>query len=184
MKRIKQYDSLSEYRRAMADPKAPFQVRLEGEVARTFWSGTPCLYYEAAAVMFVDGKIAGHTDTYRSKGGIYLIAGDSRIKVDGNFRLYIEPTWMERDPKEPEYRKLLDEAKARMDAKDVALVEFALLPDKEYWAKIKSEEHWLPPDSPDSPPRRAHNLTLYLSDKPFLEGRPQGEASPLSNWIY
>lgn len=184
MKKLKQYLSLSEYLRSLPDHQAPFVARLEGQVIKTCWGRIPCLYFEAAVVMFAEGRIAGHTDTFRSQGGIHLLAGDSRIKADGNFRLYLGPTWLEREPKEPELKALLDEAKARMEASDAALAEFALLPDRDYWANIVTEGYWLPPEGPDSPPRRARNLTLYLSDKPFVDGRPQGEATPMSHWTY
>lgn len=184
MKKLKQYDSLSEYRKTLADPKAPFRARLEGKLTEAIWSGTPCVYFESAALMFHDGRRAGHTSTHRSGRDIFLVTGEARVAVDRGMRLYLEPTWLERDPKDPEQRAFLEEAKARMEASDAALAEFALLPGRDYWAKIVREEHWLPPDGPDRPPNSAHSTTLYLSDKPFVNGRPQGEASPMSTWTY
>ncbi len=184
MKKLKQYDSLSEYRKTLADPKAPFRARVEGKLTEAAWSRTPCVYFESAVLMLQNGRYAGHTNTRRSGRDIFLVTGDARVAVDQGMRLYIEPTWLERDPKDPKLRACLEESKAILEAKDVALAEFALLPGREYWAKIVSEEHWLPPDGPDSPPNRALSTTLYISDKPFVDGRPQGEASPLSNWTY
>lgn len=181
---MREFESLSEYRKNLPDPKAAFKARVEGELAEAAWSKTPCAYFEAAVLMYEDGRATGHTTTFRSDTAIELVTGDARIKVDRGMRLYIEPTWLERDPKDPELRTCLEEAKNRMEAADAALAEFALLPGREYWAKIVREEHWLPPDGPDRPPNRAHSTTLYLSDKPFVNGRPQGEAAPLSNWTY
>jgi hypothetical protein len=133
---------------------------------------------------FKDGQCTGHTSTYRSNNDILLVTDEARVAVDRGLRLYIEPTWLERNPNDPELQACLEEAKSRMEATDAALAEFALLPGREYWAKIVSEEHWLPPDGPDGTLRRAHSTALYLSDKPFMDGRPQGEASPLSHWTY
>ncbi len=180
----KKYDSMSVYRKTLSDPQAPFVARLGGKIIKTLWSHTPCVYFEAAALMFSEDRYAGHTDTYRSDRGFFLITADAEIKIDCGLRLYLEPTWLERDPKDPARRALWEEAKARMAATDVALAEFALLPEKDYWAKIVREEHWLPPDGPDWPPHRAHGTALYISDKPFVDGRPQGQASPMSNWTY
>ena len=184
MKKLKRYDSLSEYRKSLADPQAPFRARVEGGLAESVWSRTPCVYFESAVLMLEDGRYTGHTNTHRSGRDIFLVNGEARVAVDRGVRLYIEPTWLERDPSDPELRACLDEARVRMEASDAALAEFALLPGREYWVKIVREEHWLPPEGPDSPPNRAHSTALYISDKPFVEGRPQGEAAPMSNWTY
>jgi hypothetical protein len=184
MKKRAQFDSLSEYRKTLSDPKAPFRARVEGKLTETVWSRTPCVYFESAVLAFEDGRCVGHTNTHRSGRDFSLVTGEARVAVDRGMRLYIEPTWLERDPKDPELRACLEEAKARMEAADAALAEFALLPGRDYWAKIVREEHWLPPDGPDSPPNRAHSTAIYLSDKPFVDGRPQGETAPLSNWTY
>jgi len=184
MKKQKAYDSLSDYRKELADPKAPFKVRVAGEMTEALWSKTPCVYFESAVLMYQDGLVAGHTSTHRSRAEIAIIAGDARVRVDRGMRLYIESTWLERDPSDSDARACLDEGKKRMEAEDAALAEFALLPDHDYWARIVKEEHWLPPERPDGPPNRASSTALYLSDKPFKDGRPQGEASPMSNWTY
>lgn len=184
MRKLKQYDSLSEYRQSLADPKAPFRARVDGQLTESVWSRTPCVYFESAVLMLDAGRRIGHTSTHRSGRDIYLITDEARVAVDRGMRLYLEPTWLERDPSDPELRACLEEAKSRMEASDAALAEFALMPGRDYWATIVREEHWLPPDGPDSPPHRAHSTTLYLSDKPFVDGRPQGEAAPMSNWTY
>jgi hypothetical protein len=184
MKNLKEFESLSEYRKSLDDPQAPFKARVDGKLTESVWSRTPCVYFESAVLAFENGCYTGHTNTHRSDSDIFLITGEARVAVDRGMRLYIEPTWLERTPKDPDLRSCLDEAKARMEAADAALAEFALLPGRDYWAKIVREEHWLPPEGPDSPPNRAHSTALYLSDKPFVDGRPQGEAAPLSNWTY
>jgi hypothetical protein len=184
MRKLREFESLSEYRKELADPKAAFRARVEGGPLEAVWSRTPCAYFEAAVLMFEDGRYTGHTNTHRSDSDIFLVTGEARVKVDRGLRLYIEPTWLERDPCDPELRACLEEAKNRMEASDAALAEFALLPGREYWARIAREEHWLPPDGPDRPPNRAYSTALYLSDKPFVNGRPQGEAAPMSNWTY
>ena len=181
---MKKYDSLSEYRKTLSDPKAPFKSWVEGKLIEAIWSHAPCVYFEAAALMLVEGRYAGHTDTYRSDRGFTLITSDAEIKIDCGLRLYLEPTWLERHPKDLQLKALLAEAKNRMEASDVALAEYALLPGKDYWAKIVRKELWLPPNGPETPSRRAHGTALYLSDKPFVDGHPQGEASSLTNWTY
>lgn len=67
----------------------------------------------------------------------------------------------------------------------VRLVELGIKQDKEYYILFDEEGYYLPPERPDSKPRRKTNRVILISDLPFKDGDPQTELSPLFKcWGY
>ncbi|GEM_PF-6045096 len=182
----KNYKGLDEFLGVFPEKsKGVIMVSLAGEDCGAPWSKDRCVYWESAVLLVEEGRTIGHTDAHRSRSEIDLVLGDgTMVRVDRNMRLYMEPTWLEEDPSDPSARALLSEARKSCECPEAVLAEFALFPGREYWARIVREEYWLPPDRPDGPPHRARGTTVYISEKPFKDGRPQGPETPMSTWTY
>jgi hypothetical protein len=67
----------------------------------------------------------------------------------------------------------------------VWVVEHCLALDARYQARVYVETYSLPPRGPGQPPGRGRNRVLQVSDRPFVDGRPQGEVTPaFRRWSY
>lgn len=71
------------------------------------------------------------------------------------------------------------------DGRMLPSVEFGLIKNKKYFVKISSEEYHLPPDRESGKPRKRTSHVLWISSRPYKEGKPQVELTPMyRNWSY
>ncbi len=71
------------------------------------------------------------------------------------------------------------------DERSLPSDEFGLIKNKKYYVKITQENYHLPPDRESGKPRKGTSHVLWISDKPFLKGRPQVGLTPMyKNWSY
>jgi len=63
--------------------------------------------------------------------------------------------------------------------------EFGLIKNKKYYVRVSSEEYDLPPDRESGKRRHKTNHVLWISSKPYKNGKPQVELTPMyKGWSY
>ncbi len=71
------------------------------------------------------------------------------------------------------------------DGRILPSVEYGLIKNKKYYAKFSSEEYHLPPDRESGKPQKRTNSVLWISSKPFKNGKPRVEITPMYKaWSY
>jgi len=71
------------------------------------------------------------------------------------------------------------------DGRLLPSVEYGLVKGKKYFIRISSEGYHLPPDREDGKPRRRINHVLWISSRPYKDGKPQIELTPMyKGWSY
>lgn len=106
---------------------------------------------------------------------------DEFIMVYKNFRIKLSPssvrTFTEKTGS--------FEQKESDDGRVLPSLEFGLVKNKKYFVKISSEEYHLPPDRESGKPQKRTNYVLWISSRPFKEGKPQVELTPIyRHWSY
>ena len=64
-------------------------------------------------------------------------------------------------------------------------VEYGLVKNKKYYVKVSSEEYHLPPDREKGKLQKRTSHVLWISSRPFKDGKPQVELTPMyKGWSY
>lgn len=119
--------------------------------------------------------------SYRSPSPrIRLVLPDGPIEVPaGSLRLHLPPLQArlyqvkDRAKAPAPIRDLLDEERRPITAEM-----FALRARTSYHVRVSRETYHLPPAGPDGNPERRSNPVIWVSDLPFVEGRPQRPLTP------
>ncbi|MCB1324361.1 MAG: hypothetical protein H7A21_17470 [Spirochaetales bacterium] len=163
--------------------RGQFELRLAGETAPAPCSREACLYHESA-LFFGQGsyQVIEHSQRdllLATTNG--LSAGPLALPLR-RVRTYLEPCferWLRLKSPDltAEFRRLLEGA----GAEEACLVEYALFPERMYFARVESERYHLPP-RPGEAPRQRINLVLGISDRPFV-AEPQ-RTPHYRGWAY
>jgi hypothetical protein len=167
-------------------PGTPFQVRVEGKGAESYLGRNRCGYFEWIYGERRDGVLSSFTVAYHSSEPITLVAAGKEARVaPRRVRTYLAPS-VEREyrPGDQTAPEVVKEYLA--EGNEVAYVaEYCLEVGKTYHALVHTEHATLPPSGPMGKPEKSRNLVLWLSDKPFADGKPTAEKTPAyRGWSY
>lgn len=169
-----------------SDP--PFQIRFEGPPLEGQLSKKPCAYYEwthgegrdpssYARGFQSDGQLVAAVRI----GGLPFRVGFSWRKL----RPYVAPSF-ERQARfgEPWVPSVV-RADLGGATQPVWVLEHCLEIGADYYARVGVETYSLPPRGPGQRPGQGRNRVLLVSDRPFVDGRPQGGLTPgFRAWSY
>jgi hypothetical protein len=157
---------------------APFEVTFAAEEKKSA-VGEACLWWE----MDVGdrGPVTPESNGWRTWSHIWTEGGPFVLSTprgelamdDQKLRFHIAPaleeTWR-RDTK-----RIPEEAKDHYfgDREVLSAVEYRLVAGQTYYARVDVETYHLPPHGPGEKPREGRNTVLMVSDKPFVDGKPQ-----------
>lgn len=166
--------------------RGEFQLRCAGAGQAEPFTGAPAVYLEWRRGEKNDaGWAAWSAD--RSEDDLELHTPWGVVTASPRrLRLYLEPVYA-RAFRPAEAAQAPEFLRAEIAAAEAPLhVEaFALLPDRDYFARTAIESYHLPPDPEDHRPRVRHNTVLMVSDQPFVNGQPPGRLTPAyAGWAY
>ncbi|MGI5862216.1 MAG: hypothetical protein ACOX6T_09180 [Myxococcales bacterium] len=167
-------------------PGTPFQVRIEGEGIESYLGQTRCGYFEWIYGERRDGVLSSFTVAYQSSEPITLVAAGKKARIaPRRVRAYLAPS-VEREygPGDESAPEVVKEYLAK--GKEIAYVaEYCLEVGKTYHALVHTDAVMLPPGGPMGKPEKSRNLVLWLSDRPFADGKPTQEKTPAyRGWSY
>jgi hypothetical protein len=163
----------------------PFTVQVDGK-EESFLGKVRSAYFEWVYGKQEGGKLTSYSVAYRSEPEIQLTSGSQRASLrPSRVRTHLAPA-LERDYRATD-RDAPDAVRERLEKEPgpVHVAEYRLEAGKTYFALVHEDSYHLPPQGPGQRPRRATKLVLWLSDKPFADGKPQVEITPgYKGWTY
>jgi hypothetical protein len=159
-------------------PGVPFAVEASGDQESLFGK-VRAAYFEWVYGKKEGDRLVSFSVGYRSEAAIGLTADGKRASFKpSRVRLYLGPSF-EREFR-PTDRSAPEVVRERLNREQtpIHVAEYQLQAGKTYQALVFEESFALPPEGPGKPPRRRTSLVLHLSDRPFVGGKPQVEATP------
>jgi hypothetical protein len=164
------FDEFREYLKT--EGVAEFEAVFDGIESPAPVSGNKYLFLQIVTYCG-EGDVMSSYRTWNSDDEFTLVYENFRVKLDrSRVRTFIEKTGSFKE-------KDIDDG--RMLPSD----EYGLVKNRKYYAKISSEEYHLPPDRESGKPRRRTNHVIWISSRPFKDGKPQVELTPMyKGWSY
>jgi hypothetical protein len=164
----------------------PVQLRIGGEGMESFLGHERCGYFEWLYGEKKGDQLGSYTVAYQSTDPIKVTVGDKESAISPRrVRAYLSPS-VERvhapgDASAPEVvQELMAETKQK-----VYVAEYCLETGKTYFALVHQDTYLLPPKGPGSAPEHGRRLVLWISDKPFVDGKPEQQVTPAyRGWTY
>ena len=166
-------------------PGEPFLVEVDGDQT-SFLGKVRCAYFEWIYGLMEAGRLVSYSVAYHSDSPLRLLADGKRTTLPaGRVRVYadaaIEKEYQAGDDSAP---VVVQEKFARENGKPVFVAEYRLEAGKKYHAVVHDDVFTMPPAGAGKP-RPGKRTVLRLSNKPFKDGEPQVEATPVyRNWSY
>ncbi len=161
---------------------SPREIRVEGPPLKTYLSEHESVYFEWAYGRMENGKWSEWSVGYQSDAGFAVVTGSGRMNVSrSDVRLFLSPSF-ERD--------YASEAQAPEGLRSwirehgsVHAAEYRLEAGRVYFALLHEDHYYLP--SPGGPPKARSRKVLWISDRPFSEGKPVVQITPAYHgWTY
>jgi len=164
------FDEFREY--LLKDGVGEFEAVFDGMETPAPVTGNKYVYIQIVTYCG-EGDIMSSYRTWNSEEEFTLIYKDLRIKLDRvKVRTFIEKTGTFNEK---------DADNGRM----LPSVEYGIAKNKKYYMKFSDEEYHLPPDGESGKPRKRTNHVLWISSRPYKNGKPQIELTPLyMGWTY
>ena len=161
------------------------KIQVDGKNLKSNFSKTECVYFETALLFFMGETVAGYTNVYSSTEAFYIIVDSQfKVKVQRGMRLYLSPIvykeYTEANAYGEEHKRLLSEE----GYDKLADAEYMLVKGKTYFAVMREETYYLPPEKAEGDPEKAFHMVLYISDDEFYRNKPEKEKTPSSDWTY
>jgi hypothetical protein len=120
-----------------------------------------------------DENIMSSHKTWNSEEDFILIYNNFRVKLNRRMvRVFVEETGAFKSKDED-------------DGRILPSVEYGLVKNQKYFAKFSVEEYHLPPDRESGKPQKRINHVLWISSRPYRNGEPRVELTPLyKGWSY
>jgi len=158
-----------------------YKIKIDGKEHKAPFTNRKCVYYEIATLFFNEkGVNLGFFNNYHSTDDLTVILEDNKC-----FNIYVNQL---RPYLYPSYRNIITDIKRINKIKEEIFdgenyehfidIEFILEKDKEYYGLIGTETYYLPPEEPKGRPIKEFSYVLLLSDKGFINGKPQGDLTP------
>ncbi len=157
------------------------RITVDGETEKGPLSGGDYVYLELCGSC-EGSSMENHTET----GFTAKWDGGQAVIPFRSFRAYLAPVCSEELTAQEAAAKGLDYGRLiEIPGGKVTVEEYGLAPGKTYYAGVAEETYTLPPRPPDFEPVRRTNRVAVISDKPLINGAPQGEKTPLFRvWSY
>jgi hypothetical protein len=164
-----------------------FTLSLDGETQQSFLSESECVYWEWVYGVVRNGNWVVTSRGYQSNLTIQATTKQGTFELTTpRMRTFLKPSWEKVFDKKHK-AEAPEAVRPMIDDEDspITVVEYCLKKNTGYHARIKSESGLLPPSKPNGPPRERKHVVLVVSDRPFKDGRPQGEVTPAyRGWKY
>ncbi len=149
-----------------------FEIVFDGKEIPAPVTGSKYLFIQIVTYCG-DTDIMSSYRVWNSDNEFFLIYKNFRIKLDRvSIRTFIEETGSFKD-------------KDSDDGRILPSIEFGIVKNKKYYARFAAEEYHLPPDRENGEPQKRTNHILWISSRPFKNGKPQVELTPLyKGWSY
>ena len=159
---------------------APFELKIVGDGEETFLGHARAGYWEWIYGERESGKLTTYSVGYHSEKPFQIEVEKRRFTVSPRkIRAFLAPSLeQEFGPKDASTPEGLKE-EIRKSGKPVAVAEYRLEIGKTYFGLAHTEHMKLPPQGEGRPPSGVKRAVLWISDRPFVEGRPPGELTPV-----
>jgi hypothetical protein len=141
------------------------------------------VFFEVVKFIGEEDIKSSHFTPWHPEETFFILYNDVKVEVDfRDIRTYIEETYKQLYTKKdvskaPEFVR--DDLKERPQ---VLVCEYGLQSGKIYYAKFNTDHFYV--NGPDGPKQRT-NIVIWISDKPFKDGKPQMPLTPMySGWSY
>ncbi|PKL15593.1 MAG: hypothetical protein CVV49_20615 [Spirochaetae bacterium HGW-Spirochaetae-5] len=150
-----------------------FEVTFDGQETPAPVTGNKYVFNQIITYCGEDDDIMSSHRTWSSEENFILVYNRFRVKVNrSNVRIFIEETGSFKHKDEDDGRVLPS-------------VEYGLVKNQKYFAKFSAEEYHLPPDRESGKPQKRVNNVLWISSRPYKNGKPRVELTPLyKGWSY
>lgn len=165
----------------------PFKLKVVTKTGVTFLKKAPFAWFEWVYGEEQDGALQGWSVGYRSSGDFVAeIEGKRYLVGTDRMRAFLLPAL--RRAFKPGDKAVPEPVRERMaqEKLDSCLAEeYLLAPGKTYHALVHEDRYHLPPEGPGERPREGRNRVLWVSDRPFKDGKAAGEMTPgYRGWSY
>ena len=169
------------------DLAKPFTLKVETKVGDTFLKKAPFAWFEWVYGEELDGKLQGWSVGYRSPKAFVVEIEGMKVLVETNrMRPFLRPSLRrsfkpgDKDAPERVVERMAEEKLASCLAE-----EYLRAPGKTYHALVHEDRYHLPPEGPGERPREGRNRVLWVSDRPFKNGKAVVEMTPgYKGWSY
>ena len=150
-----------------------FEVTLDGHETQAPVTGNKYIFNQIITYCGEDDDIMSSHRTWNSEEDFILVYKNFRVKLNrSNVRIFIEETGSFKHKDED-------------DGRILPSVEFGLVKNQKYFARFSAEEYHLPPDRESGKPQKRVNHVLWISSRPYKNGKPRVELTPLyKGWSY
>jgi hypothetical protein len=150
-----------------------FEVTLDGQEIESPVTGNKYVFNQIITYCGEDGDLLSSHRTWNSEEDFILVYKELRITLNrSKVRTFIEETGT-------------FEHKDEDDGRILPSVEYGLVKNKKYYAKFSAEEYHLPPDRESGKPQKRINHVIWISSRPYRNGKPRVELTPLyKGWSY
>ncbi len=157
----------------LKDGVVEFEVSFDGHEIPAPVTGNKYVFNQIITYCGDGDDIMSSHRTWNSEDDFILVYNNFRVNLNrGKVRTFIEETGSFKSKDEDEGRILPS-------------VEYGLVKNKKYFAKFSVEEYHLPPDSEGGKPQKKINHVLWISSRPYRNGKPRVELTPLyKGWSY
>ncbi|MCE9599483.1 MAG: hypothetical protein K8S54_16090 [Spirochaetia bacterium] len=171
------------------DFRNQIEVTFTGPSLKSYPSQEECVYFEWAYgnKVATDGESAWaeYSVGFQSDSKITLQSSIGQMQLSRNeMRLFLSPE-ISRIYNHKEQSRAPEATLAWIaENGSVAVEEYMLFSDRTYFAVLHVDTYNLPPDGA-GPPRRGQKKLLWISDRPFLNGKPVAPMTPAyRGWTY
>jgi hypothetical protein len=150
-----------------------FEVYFDGQETPAPVTGNKYVFNQIVTYCGEDGDIMSSYRTWNSEEEFILVYKDFTITLNrSKVRTFIEETGTFKHKDED-------------DGRILPSVEYGLVKNKKYYAKFSAEEYHLPPDRESGKPQKRINHVIWISSRPYRNGKPRVELTPLyKGWSY
>ncbi len=143
------------------------RVKLDGRRVPSPVDGKEVVYLELVTGVRSRASWESYTIDSRTSDDLLITTPLGTVSLPPiRLRLYLRPSSMRRVRGTTDYR-----------------AEYRLIPRRTYYARVVGEQFYLPPRGQGLPPSTGTNYVLQVSDRPFVNGKPQGDLTPATRDI-
>ncbi|MHA1309985.1 MAG: hypothetical protein ACTSQO_03565 [Candidatus Helarchaeota archaeon] len=166
--------------------RTPYRAVISGTIQKSPITHTKCIYFESAILLSKNDKIIGSIPLEHSTTDLFVQIKFNGFKISVNkIRTYLTPFYYEKLTQYDDLDSFKRNLFQQYDVDYIIEAEYLLQNFYHYHVLVNEEFYHLPPPNENEKPIKAKNTVLWISDKIFIDGKPQIELTPYySDWSY
>lgn len=163
------------------------KIQLEGHEITSYPSNVRCLYFEWTYGLADGDRFQKRWSGYQSEESFTVVTSKGRLDLSARqVRLYVAADFTHTyDASDRAQAPDVVKQAMKEEKRPVTVQEHRLVAGRTYFAKVHVDSYMLPPEPGEHRPRQGRNAVLWISDVPFVDGKPARAITPAyEGWSY